>query len=208
MITGSHHRFRNNLDGYNGDSAMNASDDLSEMLAELQTGGKEALERMTPLVYGELHRIARRVWGTQEPGHTLQPTVLIHEAYMKMVRQKDRTFQSRAHFYAVAAMAMRQVLVNHAEASVAAKRGSKKNSVPLDEELISSLQEESDVLALHDALKSLAEMDPRKGRVVEMRYFGGLSIEETAEALGVSTITVTRDWVAARAWLARELGAS
>jgi RNA polymerase sigma-70 factor (ECF subfamily) len=187
---------------------MNASDDLSEMLAELQTGGKEALERITPLVYGELHRIARRVWGTQEPGHTLQPTVLIHEAYMKMVRQKDRTFQSRAHFYAVAAMAMRQVLVNHAEASVAAKRGSKKNSVPLDEELIPSLQEESDVLALHDALKSLAEMDPRKGRVVEMRYFGGLSIEETAEALGVSTITVTRDWVAARAWLARELGAS
>lgn len=187
---------------------MNASDDLSEMLAELQTGGKEALERMTPLVYSELHRIARRVWGSQEPGHTLQPTVLIHEAYMKMVRQKDRTFQSRAHFFAVAAMAMRQVLVNHAEASVAAKRGSKKNSVPLDEELISSLQEESDVLALHDALKSLAEMDPRKGRVVEMRYFGGLSIEETAEALGVSTITVTRDWVAARAWLARELGAS
>ncbi len=187
---------------------MNASDDLSQMLAELQTGGKEALERITPLVYGELHRIARRVWGTQEPGHTLQPTVLIHEAYMKMVRQKNRTFQSRAHFFAVAAMAMRQVLVNHAEASVAAKRGSKKNSVPLDEELISSLQEESDVLALHDALKSLAEMDPRKGRVVEMRYFGGLSIEETAEALGVSTITVTRDWVAARAWLARELGAS
>jgi RNA polymerase sigma-70 factor (ECF subfamily) len=186
---------------------MNASDDFSEVLAELQTGGKHAVEQLTPLVYSELHRIARRVWGSQQPGHTLQPTVLIHEAYMKMVRQKDRTFQSRAHFFAVAAMAMRQVLVNHAEASVAAKRGSKKNSVPLDEELISSLQEERDVLALHDALKTLAEMDPRKGRVVEMRYFGGLSIEETAEALGVSTVTVTRDWLAARAWLARELGA-
>lgn len=185
---------------------MHPSDDFSEMLSELQSGETQSLEQLTPLIYSELHRIAQRVWGQQRPGHTLQPTVLIHEAYLKMVRQKDQTFQSRAHFFAVASMAMRQVLVNHAEASVAAKRGNKKNSIPLDEAQTSSLQEESDVLSLHEALKTLAEMDPRKGRVVEMRYFGGLSIEETAEALGVSTITVTRDWQAARAWLARELG--
>src|SRR5271156_5711901 len=102
---------------------MDASNDFSQMLWELQTGGKDAVKQITPLVYSELHRIARRVWGQQAPGHTLQPTVLIHEAYLKLVRQKDRTFENRAHFLAVASMAMRQVLVNHAEASVAHKRG-------------------------------------------------------------------------------------
>lgn len=184
---------------------MDTSDEFSQAFSGLQGVDPGSLDQLTPVIYSELHRIARRVWGQQQSGHTLQPTVLIHEAYMKMVKQQDRTFQSRAHFYAVASMAMRQVLVNHAEASVAGKRANKKNAIPLDEVHVSALQEDSDVLLLHDALKKLAEMDPRKGRVVEMRYFGGLSIEETAEALGVSTITVTRDWQAARAWLAREL---
>ena len=186
---------------------MDGPDQFSETLSEWRSGDQHALEKLTPVVYGELHRIARRVWGQQRPGHTLQPTVLIHEAYLKLMRQKDRTFESRAHFFAVASMAMRQVLVNHAEGSVAAKRGGKTHAIPLDEAHTASLQEETDVLLLHDALERFSDLDPRKARVVEMRYFGGLSIEETAEALGVSTITVTRDWQVARAWLARELGA-
>ena len=186
---------------------MDGPDQFSETLSEWRSGDQHALEQLTPVVYGELHRIARRVWGQQRPGHTLQPTVLIHEAYLKLVRQKDRTFESRAHFFAVASMAMRQILVNHAEGSVAAKRGGKTHAIPLDEAQTASLQEETDVLMLHDALERFSDLDPRKARVVEMRYFGGLSIEETAEALGVSTITVTRDWQVARAWLARELGA-
>lgn len=184
---------------------MDTPDEFSRTLAGLQSGDPGALDQLTPIVYSELHRIARRIWGQQQAGHTLQPTILIHEAYLKMVRQQDRSFQSQAHFYAVASMAMRQVLVNHAESAMAGKRAGKKNAVPLDEVQVSALKEESDVLLLHDALKRLSELDPRKGRVVEMRYFGGLSLEETAEALGVSTITVTRDWQAARAWLAREL---
>jgi RNA polymerase sigma-70 factor (ECF subfamily) len=187
---------------------MEGPDEFSKQLADLQAGDPQALEQLTPVLYAELRRIARRVWGHQNPGHTLQPTVLIHEAYLKLVHQKDRTFQSRAHFFGVASMAMRQVLVNHAESRAAGKRGGKNSAVPLDEAETASLKEDRDVLALHDALKTLSEMDPRKSRVVEMRYFGGLSTEETAEALGVSGITVTRDWQAARAWLARELGAS
>ena len=187
--------------------SMAAEDDFAEMLSGLQEGEPHTLEQLTPVVYAELHRIARRVWGQQQPGNTLQPTVLIHEAYLKMVRQKDRTFQSRTHFFAVASRAMRQVLVNHAEARVAEKRGGRNGAVSLDEAHTAALQEENDVLRLHEALDRLADFDPRKARVVEMRYFGGLNIEETAEALAVSAITVTRDWMAARAWLARELGA-
>jgi RNA polymerase sigma factor (TIGR02999 family) len=187
---------------------MEPSDNLTQLLGDWSSGDQQALEHLMPLVYTELHRIARRAWSRQQPGHTLQPTVLIHEAYLKLLGQKDKTFQSRAHFYAVASMAMRQVLVNHAEASMSAKRGGGKNPVVLDEVQAASLKEAGDVLSLHEALKRLSELDPRKSRVVEMRYFGGLSIEETAETLGVSTITVTRDWQAARAWLARELGAA
>jgi RNA polymerase sigma-70 factor (ECF subfamily) len=181
-------------------------DEFSETLSALPSGDQRLLEQLTPVVYAELHRIARRVWGQQAPGHTLQPTVLIHEAYLKLVRQKDRTFESRAHFLAVASMAMRQVLVNHAESSVADKRGGKNHAIPLDEAQTASIQEEKDVLLLHHALRKFSDLDPRKARVVEMRYFGGLSIEETADSLGVSAITVTRDWQIARAWLARELG--
>jgi len=160
-----------------------------------------------PLVYGELHRIARGCWASQPHGHTLQPTALIHEAYLKLVAQGQRAFHSRTHFFAVASMAMRQVLVNHAEASLAKKRGGGKEEISLDDIEPALRQEAKEVLALHEALKDLDKIDPRKSRVVELRYFGGLSIEETAEALGVSTVTVTRDFQAARAWLARELGA-
>jgi RNA polymerase sigma factor (TIGR02999 family) len=183
-------------------------DQVTRLLSAWTGGDQQALDELIPLVYGELHRIAKRTWGAQESGHTLQPTVLIHEAYLKLVGQGERAFQSRTHFFAVAAMAMRQVLVNHAEASVAEKRGGGAATVPLQEAGEVVQREAREVLALHDALKRLAELDRRKAQVVELRYFGGLNIDETAETLGISAITVTRDWQAARAWLARELGAS
>lgn len=186
---------------------MQPPEDPSETRADLPGSGDHALEALTPLVYAELRRIARRVWGQQQAGNTLQPTILIHEAYLKL-KQSNRAFENRAHFLAVASIAMRQVLVNHAQSRVAAKRGSGGRGVPLDEAQTASLQDESDVLLLHEALKKLAGFDPRRARVVEMRYYGGLSLEETAEALGVSAITVTRDWQIARTWLARELGSS
>lgn len=185
---------------------MSSTGDVTRLLSAWTGGDQQALDDLMPLVYRELHRIARRCWGAQAADHTLQPTALIHEAYLKLVSQGERTFQSRAHFFALASMAMRQVLVNHAEARLAEKRGGGKETVPL-EEVEPVRQEAREVLALHEALKALEKLDPRKSRVVELRYFGGLSIEETAEALGVSTITVTRDFQAARAWLARELGA-
>jgi len=186
---------------------MHPSGDVTRLLSAWTNGDQQALDGLMPLVYGELHRIARRCWSSQNQGHTLQPTALIHEAYLKLVSQGQRTFQSRAHFFAVASIAMRQVLVNHAEANLAEKRGGGKETVSLDDIDPALRQEAKEVLALHEALKELDRIDPRKSRVVELRYFGGLSIEETAEALGVSTITVTRDFQAARAWLARELGA-
>jgi RNA polymerase sigma-70 factor (ECF subfamily) len=152
------------------------------------------------------HSAARADWSGQAQGHTLQPTALIHEAFVKMVGQSEKHFRNRTHFYAVASMAMRQVLVNHAEARLAEKRGGGAVNVSTDEVEVAVEQEAANVVALDDALKNLHKLDPRKSRVVELRYFGGLSIEETAEALAVSPVTVTRDWQAARAWLARELG--
>lgn len=184
---------------------MSPSDNVTRLLSAWTEGDQQALDELMPLVYGELHRIARRYWGGQRPDHTLQPTVLIHEAYLKLVGRGEQTFQNRGHFFAVASMAMRQVLVNHAEASLAGKRGGGKQTIPLEEAETAVRKEAEEVLALHQALGRLNELDSRKSRVVELRYFGGLSIEETAEALGVSGITVTRDWQAARAWLAREL---
>jgi RNA polymerase sigma factor (TIGR02999 family) len=184
---------------------MSPSDNVTKLLSAWTEGDQQALDELMPLVYGELHRIAKRCWGGQRPDHTLQPTVLIHEAYLKLVGQGERTFNSRSHFFAVASMAMRQVLVNHAEASLAGKRGGGKPTIPLEEAETAVQKEAAEVLALNEALQRLNVLDPRKSRVVELRYFAGLSIEETAEALGVSAITVTRDWQAARAWLAREL---
>jgi RNA polymerase sigma factor (TIGR02999 family) len=142
----------------------------------------------------------------QPPGHTLQPTALIHEAFVKLIGGGEKNFQNRTHFFAVASMAMRQVLVNHANARLTRKRGGGAVNVSIEDGEAAVQREATNVLALDDALKTLHVTDPRKSRVVELRYFGGLSIEETSEALGISTVTVTRDWQAARAWLARELG--
>lgn len=187
-------------------SLMDSRNDVTRLLADWSGGQTEALDELIPLVYTELHRIARRTWAGQAPGQTIQPTVLIHEAYLKLAAHPEKNFQNRAHFFAVAALAMRQVLVNHAEARLAGKRGSGNRPVPLEEADAAVNKEAREVLALHEALKRLEAFDPRKARVVELRYFGGLDINETAEALNISPITVTRDWTAARAWLARELG--
>lgn len=157
-----------------------------------------------PLVYNELHRIARYHWSSQPRGHTLQPTALIHEAFLKLVGHSG--VQNRTHFFALASTAMRQILVNHAESSLAQKRGGGLANVPLEERDLAVQEEAKEVVALNEALVALQAIDPRKSRVVELRYFGGLSIEETADVLGVSAVTVTRDWQTARAWLARQLG--
>lgn len=186
---------------------MESSGEVTRLLTAWTGGDQCALDELMPLVYSELHRIARRCWGMQPADHTLQPTALIHEAYLKLVSQGERNFQSRTHFFKLASMAMRQVLVNHAEARLTEKRGGGQVTVSLDDVEPAVRQEAREVLELHEALKVLERLDPRKSRVVELRYFAGLSIEETAEALGISTITVTRDFKAARAWLARELGA-
>jgi RNA polymerase sigma factor (TIGR02999 family) len=190
------------------DALGGSAGNLTVLLKSWARGDHGALDRLMPLAYNELHRIAQQRWRGQQPGHTLQPTALIHEAYLKLIGREQRTFENRAHFYAVMSMAMRQVLVNHAEASLAVKRGGGKINVPMAEVEAAVLREATEVLNLHEALKLLAQVNPRQSRVVELRYFGGLSIEEAAEVLGVSTVTVTRDWHVARAWLARELGAS
>jgi RNA polymerase sigma factor (TIGR02999 family) len=189
------------------DDLRGRADGLTVLLKSWAEGDKAALDRLMPLAYSELRRIAQQRWRGQQPGHTLQPTALIHEAYLKLMGQGQRTFENRVHFFAVMSMAMRQVLVNHAEASLAAKRGGGKANVPLEEAEAAALREATEVLNLHEALKLLAQVNPRQSHVVELRYFGGLSLEEAAEVLGVSTVTVTRDWHMARAWLARELGA-
>jgi RNA polymerase sigma factor (TIGR02999 family) len=169
-------------------------------------GDPRALDELMPHVYAELHRLARYHWSSQPKGHTLQPTALIHEAYMKLAGQGDKSFTSKNQFFALASMAMRQILVNHAEASMAQKRGGGQENVSLSDVEQAVHQEAREVMALHDALTALQALDARKAQVVEARYFGGLSIEETAEALGISPVTVTREWQAARLWLAREMG--
>lgn len=185
---------------------MNPPGDITRLLAAWTEGDDHAMEQLMPLVYDELHRIARYHWGSQPEGHTLQPTALIHEAFLKLVQPGEKAFQSLTQFFALASTAMRQVLVNHAEARLAQKRGGGQAHASLKEVDEAVQKEATEVLALNEALKALQAVDSRKSRVVELRYFGGLSIEETADALSVSPVTVTRDWQTARAWLARELG--
>lgn len=185
---------------------MNPPGDITRLLAAWTAGDEHAVQELMPLVYEELHHIARVHWARQPEGHTLQPTALIHEAFLKLVDRGEQPFQNRTHFFALASIAMRQVLVNHAEARLAQKRGGGQPNLQFNEAEDAVEKEAREVVALNDALKALEVIDSRKSRVVELRYFGGLSIEETAEVLSVSPVTVTRDWRTARAWLARELG--
>jgi RNA polymerase sigma factor (TIGR02999 family) len=175
-------------------------------LLEAWSGGEErAFDELLPLVYDELHRMAKRYMSSQPSGHTLQTTALIHEAYLKLADRKGRHWQDRAHFFAVAARAMRHILVDHARSRRTEKRGGATQIISLEETALVSDERAAEVVALDDALKRLSALEARKGRVVELRYFGGLSVEETAEALNVSPETVMRDWRFAKTWLLREL---
>ena len=180
--------------------------EITQMLREWSDGKPEALENLLPIVYDELHRQAARYLRKERPGHTLQTTALIHEAYLKLIDRRDVNWQSRTHFFAVAAQAMRRILVDHARAKHREKRGGDNIKLSLEEATLVAAKEKGvDLIALDEALNKLAERDKQQASVVELRYFSGLSLEETAEALHVSRATVARDWEAARAWLHREL---
>ncbi len=170
-------------------------------------GDEQALERLIPLVHNELHRLARHYMVGESPGHTLQATALVNEAYLRLVDIKKVSWQNRAHFFGVSAKLMRQILVDLARARRSLKRGGDANTLSLEEALIVCPERGADVVALDDALKLLASVDPRRSRVVELRFFGGLSVEETAEVLKLSPETVMHDWKLAKAWLLRELSA-
>jgi RNA polymerase sigma-70 factor (ECF subfamily) len=178
---------------------------ITELLLAWGKGDQDALAKLTPLVYEELHRLARRYMAKERPGHTLQATALVNEAYLRLVDSSRVRWQNRTHFLAVAAQLMRRVLVDFARTRVSHKRGGDWREVTLDDGLVLINEPESDLAALDDALESLAKMDPRKAKVVELRFFGGLSVEDTAEVLQVSNITVMRDWNLAKSWLLREL---
>jgi len=184
---------------------MTPQGEVTGLLAAWGKGDQNALNQLMPLVYNELHRMARRAWRSQDQANTLQPTALIHEAYLRLAGAQSASFQNRSHFFAVACTAMRQILVNHAKSRLAGKRGSGQVKLSLGDVQLAVHEEAAQVVALHEGLHRLQALDERKSRVVEMRYFGGFSIEETAEALGVSVITVNRDWRLARTWLIREM---
>jgi RNA polymerase sigma factor (TIGR02999 family) len=181
-----------------------AAEDISTLLRAWSDGDQSALERLTPVVYGELHRLARRYMKGERSGHSLQTTALVNEAYMRLVDYERMQWQNRAHFFAVSAKLMRRILVEHARRHNL-KRGGGVQHVSLDHAALVDSDQDADLVALDDAMNGLARIDPRKVQVVEMRFFGGLSVEETAEVLKVSPVTVKRDWRAARAWLYREL---
>jgi RNA polymerase sigma-70 factor (ECF subfamily) len=182
--------------------------DVTQFLADLQNGHPHVASQLMPLVYDELHRVARHQMRHERADHTLQATALVHEAYLRLVHQPERTWQNRAHFIGVAAGVMRRILVDHARARQTAKRGNLAQRVPLEEPLLLSDEQSDELVALDEALDRLARFDARQGRVVELRFFGGLTVEETAEALGISPKTVKRDWSVARAWLHREVSKS
>jgi RNA polymerase sigma-70 factor (ECF subfamily) len=178
--------------------------DISKLLVAWTGGEQSALDKLTPIVYQELHRLARRYMKGERPGHSLQTTALVNEAYLRLVDYKRMQWQNRAHFFAVSAQVMRRILVEHARRRNL-KRGGAVPHVSLDEAAQVVGSRPADLVALDDAMNSLARLDPRKVQVVEMRFFGGLSVEETAEVLKVSSVTVMRDWSTAKAWLYREL---
>jgi RNA polymerase sigma-70 factor, ECF subfamily len=187
------------------DDASEKPSDVTALLLAWRSGDAQAGERLLPMVYEELHRQAARAMRREDEAHTLQATALVHEAYLRLVDQRRVEWKNRAHFFGVAAQAMRRVLVDHARGRLAEKRGGAMQRVTLgDAGSETSTDAGLEVLALHDALERLAALDPEQARLVELRYFGGLGIDETAEALGVSSATVKREWAVARAWLRRE----
>jgi RNA polymerase sigma-70 factor, ECF subfamily len=181
------------------------SDQITQLLRSWSQGDAHALEALIPIVYGELHRIAQRYMSDEAAAHTLQATALVNEAYLRLVRGPSAEWQSRIHFFAVSAQIMRHILVDWARSRQACKRGSGLSPIQLDEALAMPAQSGSDLVAIDDALKALALVDARKSQVIELRFFGGLSVGETAQVLHVSEETVHRDWRLAKSWLRREL---
>ena len=182
-----------------------STQEVTRLLLAWSDGDRGALDQLMPLVYSELRRMAHRRLGAERPGHTLRSTALVNEVYLRLVDQNQLQWQNRAHFFAVAAQLMRHILVDYARARQNAKRGGKAVKVPLEGAAEISSERSTELVALDDALTSLAEFDQRRSKIVELRFFGGLSIEETAEVLGVSPGTVMRDWTLAKAWLQREI---
>lgn len=182
-----------------------SSADITQMLLAWSSGDKAALNQLMPLVYQELHRLARHYMRREQLGHTLQTTAVIHEAYLRLVDQRQVHWQNRSHFYAICAQAMRRILVDYAKGQQRAKRGGGAAQVSLDEVASLAPEKAPDLVALDETLERLQVFDSRKSQVVELRFFGGLSIEETAEVLKIAPITVMREWNAAKAWLYGEL---
>jgi len=182
------------------------ADDITLMLFELTDGNQDVVDQILPHIYGELRRLAGSYLRRERSDHTLQPTALVHEAYMKLVDQRQVKWQNRAHFFGIAAQVMRRILMDHARKHKAEKRGGEADKLPLEDEiLVVSTTRSDQLLALDEALETLAKLDPQKAKIVELRYFGGLSIEETAEVIGVSVPTINRQWRTAKAWLYGQL---
>lgn len=179
------------------------SADVTRLLSAWSSGDRAALDELLPTVYAELRRLAARHLRDERPHHTLQTTALVHEAYLRLVGQRRRNLRDRAHFFAMAAQMMRRILVDHARRRRAGKRGAGQEALPLDASV--AIPADLDVIALDDALVRLAVIDARQSRIVELRFFGGLSVEQTSEVVGVSPATIKREWQAARAWLYREI---
>ena len=185
-------------------SAPSPAGEVTRLLLAWRQGDREALERLIPLVYGDLHRMAERHLKRERPGHTLQPTAIVNEAYMRLVGGEGGDWQNRAHFFAAAARSMRRILVDHARSKKAKKRGGPENRVLLDTAIMVEPRA-VDLIAVDDALEKLAALDAAQGRVVELRFFAGLTEDETADVLGISAATVRRKWLSAKAYLHREL---
>jgi RNA polymerase sigma factor (TIGR02999 family) len=181
------------------------SQDVTQLLGQWQGGDREALNALTPLVYNELRRLAQSYINRERANHTLQGTALVHEAYLRLIDQRQVEWRSRNHFFALAAELIRRILVDHARAKVAAKRGGRNVKLSFEDAMEPAVNEDLDLVALDDALQLLARTDPQQSRIVELRYFAGLKIEETAEVLQISPATVKRDWTVAKAFLKREM---
>ena len=184
---------------------MTSQHEVTRLLADWSKGDPQALEKLTPLVYDELRRLASHYLRLERPGHTLQSTALVHEAFIKLVGQDRVHWQNRAHFFGIAAQLIRRILVDYARARHAAKRGAEAQKLELDEAIAIPGGRDPDLVALDDALSDLAKIDPRQSRLVELRFFTGLTLEESAEVLRMSLATAKRDWVTAKAWLSREI---
>ncbi|MCO8121986.1 sigma-70 family RNA polymerase sigma factor [Stieleria sp. TO1_6] len=179
--------------------------DISGVLTELAKGDPDAFDRIAPLVYNELHQIAQRLLKDESPAHTLQPTALVNEAYLRMVDLNRIDWQGRTHFFAVGATMMRRILVDHARHRLRLKRGGGMRRISLTDDMKVSARRDEDILAVEEALEKLSGLDDRQAKIVEMRFFAGLTVEQVAEVLGISKRTVESDWTMARAWLRREL---